>query len=92
MPTPVTPCRSHVHTGMAVVQIHVDTQPKSGLLVQTVFQNVKVMAVHACLHLQVIKRQLEEGVERRRVGLISQGAPARQHSDILTEDGQKVEY
>ena len=39
---------------------------------------------------QVIKRQLEEGVDRRRVGLISQGAPARQHSDILTEDGQKV--
>ncbi len=40
--------------------------------------------------LQVIKRQLEEGVERRRIGLVSKGAPARQHSDILTEDGEKV--
>jgi aminomethyltransferase len=39
---------------------------------------------------EVIKRQLEEGVDRRRVGLISTGAPARQHSDILTEDGQKI--
>lgn len=40
--------------------------------------------------LQVIKRQLEEGVERRRIGLISKGAPARQHSEILTEDGEQV--
>jgi aminomethyltransferase len=39
---------------------------------------------------EVIKRQLEEGVDRRRVGLVSKGAPARQHSDILTEDGEKV--
>lgn len=29
-------------------------------------------------------------MERRRVGLVSTGAPARQHSDILTEDGEKV--
>jgi aminomethyltransferase len=26
----------------------------------------------------------------RRVGFISSGAPARQHSDITTPDGQKV--
>ena len=29
-------------------------------------------------------------MERRRIGLVSKGAPARQHSDILTEDGEKV--
>ena len=38
----------------------------------------------------MIKEQLENGVERRRVGLVSKGAPARQHSPILTEDGEEV--
>ena len=39
---------------------------------------------------QVIKKQMEEGVSKRRVGFISKGAPARQHSEIQTPDGQKV--
>lgn len=38
----------------------------------------------------VIKKQLADGVSVRRVGFISAGAPARQHSDILTPDGKKV--
>jgi aminomethyltransferase len=38
----------------------------------------------------VIQKQLAEGVSVRRVGLISSGAPARQHSAILAEDGTKV--
>jgi hypothetical protein len=37
---------------------------------------------------QVIKKQLAEGVSKRRVGFISAGAPARQHSAIITPDGQ----
>lgn len=40
--------------------------------------------------LQVIKQQLADGVPIRRVGFISSGAPARQHSDITTPDGQKI--
>jgi hypothetical protein len=40
--------------------------------------------------MQVIKKQMEEGVDSRRVGFISSGAPARQHSKILTEDGEEV--
>ena len=39
---------------------------------------------------QVIKKQMDEGVDSRRVGFISTGAPARQHSKILTEDGEEV--
>ena len=32
--------------------------------------------------LQVIKQQLADGVSQRRVGLVSSGAPARQHSEV----------
>jgi hypothetical protein len=39
---------------------------------------------------QVIKQQLADGVPMRRVGFISSGAPARQHSDITTPDGTKI--
>ena len=42
------------------------------------------------LALQVIKKEMDEGVDSRRVGLISTGAPARQHSKIFTEDGEEV--
>jgi aminomethyltransferase len=39
---------------------------------------------------EVIKKQMEEGVDSRRVGFISSGAPARQHSKIVTPDGEEV--
>jgi hypothetical protein len=39
---------------------------------------------------QVIKKQLADGVSIRRVGLVSTGAPARQHSEILTMEGKQV--
>lgn len=39
---------------------------------------------------EVIKQQLAEGVPNRRVGFVSSGAPARQHSDIVTPEGQRV--
>jgi aminomethyltransferase len=42
------------------------------------------------LRTQVIKQQLADGVPRRRVGFISSGAPARQHSEIKTLDGKVV--
>ncbi len=38
----------------------------------------------------VIKEQLAKGVTKRRVGFISAGAPARQHSEIQTLDGKVV--
>ena len=38
----------------------------------------------------VIKRQLEEGVTKRRVGLVTTGAPAREHSMITLADGTMV--
>lgn len=39
----------------------------------------------------VIKKQLADGVSRKRVGLlVGKGAPARQHADIVTADGAKV--
>jgi aminomethyltransferase len=38
----------------------------------------------------VIKKQMADGVSVRRVGLVCSGAPARQHSLILTPDGAKV--
>lgn len=38
----------------------------------------------------VIKQQLADGVAQRRVGFVSSGAPARQHSEITTPDGKKV--
>ena len=40
--------------------------------------------------MQVIKKQLAEGVSQRRVGLVSTGAPARQHSKIFTMEGKEV--
>lgn len=45
-------------------------------------------ALHALL--QVIKKQIAEGVSRRRVGFTSSGAPARQHTEIKSADGSKV--
>lgn len=40
---------------------------------------------------QVIKKQLAEGVTRRRVGLVApSGAPPREHAEILSEDGKKI--
>ena len=39
---------------------------------------------------QIIKKQLAEGVSQRRVGLVSTGAPARQHSIIMTMEGKEV--
>eukprot|EP01026_Neomeris_dumetosa_P039151 TRINITY_DN3206_c1_g1_i1.p1 TRINITY_DN3206_c1_g1~~TRINITY_DN3206_c1_g1_i1.p1 ORF type:complete len:403 (-),score=44.79 TRINITY_DN3206_c1_g1_i1:156-1364(-) len=39
---------------------------------------------------EVIKKQLNDGVDKRRVGFISTGAPARSHSDVLTADGTKI--
>ncbi|GAB4815542.1 hypothetical protein N2152v2_002588 [Parachlorella kessleri] len=39
---------------------------------------------------EVIKQQLADGVSVRRVGFVSSGAPARQHSEVLTLEGQKV--
>ena len=39
----------------------------------------------------MIKKQLADGVSRKRVGLlVGKGAPARQHADITTVDGTKV--
>ena len=38
----------------------------------------------------MIQKQLAEGVTRRRVGFISAGAPARQHSEILAADGKVI--
>ena len=39
---------------------------------------------------EVILRHLSEGVTRRRVGLVSRGAPARGHTQILDTEGQVV--
>ena len=39
---------------------------------------------------EVIRKQLADGVTRKRVGFFCGGAPARQHSDITTLDGKKV--
>jgi aminomethyltransferase len=39
---------------------------------------------------QVIKQQLADGVPMRRVGFVSAGAPARQHSEITTPEGEVV--
>eukprot|EP00884_Botryococcus_braunii_P017173 jgi/Botrbrau1/4139/Bobra.0192s0012.2 len=39
---------------------------------------------------EIIKKQLADGVNIRRVGLLSTGAPARQHSEILNADGKHV--
>jgi len=38
----------------------------------------------------VVKQQIADGVAIRRVGFISAGAPARQHSEVLAPDGSKV--
>lgn len=38
----------------------------------------------------IIKKQLAEGVSKRRVGFVSSGAPARQHSLVKTPDGKVV--
>jgi aminomethyltransferase len=39
---------------------------------------------------EVIAKQLADGVRQRRVGLVCEGAPARQHSDVTDLDGNKV--
>ncbi|KAG2483828.1 hypothetical protein HYH03_017351 [Edaphochlamys debaryana] len=39
---------------------------------------------------ETIKKQLAEGVSKRRVGFVSSGAPARQHSVVSTPDGKVV--
>ena len=43
------------------------------------------------LPVQVIRRQLAEGVSVRRVGFVTSGPdPAHQHSEVLTPEGHKV--
>ena len=37
-----------------------------------------------------IKQQLADGVRTRRVGFVSSGAPARQHSAVVTAEGERV--
>lgn len=37
-----------------------------------------------------IKEYVENGAPRRRVGLINSGPPAREHSKILTPDGDEI--
>ena len=39
---------------------------------------------------EIVKQQITDGVSVRRVGLISSGAPARQHSTILSPEGKVV--
>lgn len=39
---------------------------------------------------EVIRQQLADGVSVRRVGFVSTGAPPRQHSAVLTPEGEKV--
>jgi len=39
---------------------------------------------------EVIKQQIADGVEKRRIGLISKGPPARQHSEIQNDEGETV--
>lgn len=39
---------------------------------------------------EVIKKQIAEGVTRRRVGILSDGAPARAGAKIVTVDGKEV--
>jgi hypothetical protein len=56
---------------------------------------VAACRIHRCFEVvvsceQVIKKQLADGVSMRRVGLVSTGAPARQHSEILSADGKPV--
>ena len=44
-----------------------------------------------CVGRQIIKKQLQDGVDIRRIGLkIPKGAPARQHAKIETMDGEEV--
>ena len=43
-----------------------------------------------CGGAQIIKQQIADGVEKRRIGLISRGPPARQHSEIKNEAGEVV--
>jgi aminomethyltransferase len=38
----------------------------------------------------IIKQQLADGVAQRRVGLVCEGPPARQHSDVTDLDGKKI--
>lgn len=38
----------------------------------------------------VILKQLKDGPEKRRIGLVSKGAPARSHVEILDESGQVI--
>ena len=37
-----------------------------------------------------IKAQIAAGITRRRVGILSTGAPARAGAELLTLDGEKV--
>ena len=42
------------------------------------------------LGFDVIKKQIEEGVSRKRVGFIVDGPPAREGVEILDKEGKKV--
>ena len=48
------------------------------------------MRLPCCGAAQIIKQQIAEGTEKRRIGLISKGPPARQHSEIKNEAGETV--
>ena len=38
----------------------------------------------------VVQKHLKEGVQQRRVGLLVEGAPAREGAEIFNEKGEKI--
>jgi aminomethyltransferase len=65
-----------------------DTSPVEGMLNWTISKRRRESG--GFIGSDVIKKQLAEGVSRKRSGFIVEGTPAREGADIFLKNGQKV--
>mmetsp|Transcript_2668 Transcript_2668/g.6350 ORF Transcript_2668/g.6350 Transcript_2668/m.6350 type:complete len:403 (+) Transcript_2668:2-1210(+) len=65
-----------------------DTSPVEGALMWTISKRRREEANF--LGAETILRQIKEGVARKRVGLLVDGAPARDHADVFDMAGNKI--
>jgi len=64
------------------------TSPIEAGLAWTISKNKRVPG--AFIGSDVVVRQLEEGVNAKRVGIIVEGPPAREHTEIQSEEGESL--
>ena len=51
---------------------------------------LSMLPLRVSMSIQIIKKQLADKTPTRRIGFVSSGAPARQHIEIFSNEGERV--